>query len=442
MWNWVAKCPFHFLKPNRQGPAGWLAQSEKEAVVLEVGEDRDIAEQLRMIDLHEEDVRLLKAIQPLISEHIEEITFSFYDKVLGVPVLERIIREHSTVERLRQTLRNHLIEMFSGRIDQAFIDKRMRIAQIHEKIGLEPKWYMGAFQNLQNAFLDVIHRYVDNHDDVYRLSKVIAKLLNFEQQLVLDAYEKESLLQKTRVYEAVKAELKGAITKISEELAALTEQATASVEELMASSEEVKTSFRHSVEKERETITLAQEGIVKVKGLSARIDLINRSSDIMKESVKRLDESSEQIRKIVVIVQEIADQTKLLSLNAAVEAARAGEHGRGFGVVAKEIQKLSDGTMASIKRIADVIAQSSEYTSDVISIIEEVDRQVKAGQTDSDAANAVFDDIREFMSSSMDHMRLVEAELNSLVGVIGEIGSGTIKVAESAEHLHEVTKNI
>ncbi|WP_399537648.1 methyl-accepting chemotaxis protein [uncultured Paenibacillus sp.] len=162
----------------------------------------------------------------------------------------------------------------------------------------------------------------------------------------------------------------------------------------------------------------------------------------MKESVKRLDESSEQIRKIVVIVQEIADQTKLLSLNAAVEAARAGEHGRGFGVVAKEIQKLSDGTMASIKRIADVIAQSSEYTSDVISIIEEVDRQVKAGQADSDAANAVFDDIREFMSSSMDHMRLVEAELSSLVGVIGEIGSGTIKVAESAEHLHEVTKNI
>lgn len=409
---------------------------------MEVGEGRDIAEQLRMIDLHEEDVRLLKAIQPLISEHIEEITFSFYDKVLGVPVLERIIREHSTVERLRQTLRNHLIEMFSGRIDQAFIDKRMRIAQIHEKIGLEPKWYMGAFQNLQNAFLDVIYRYVDNYEDVCRLSKVIAKLLNFEQQLVLDAYEKESLLQKTRLYEAVKAELKGAITKISEELAALTEQATASVEELMASSEEVKTSFRHSVEKERETITLAQEGIVKVKGLSARIDLINRSSDIMKESVKRLDESSEQIRKIVVIVQEIADQTKLLSLNAAVEAARAGEHGRGFGVVAKEIQKLSDGTMASIKRIADVIAQSSEYTSDVISIIEEVDRQVKAGQTDSDAANAVFDDIREFMSSSMDHMRLVEAELNSLVGVIGEIGSGTIKVAESAEHLHEVTKNI
>ncbi|HUC92452.1 MAG TPA: methyl-accepting chemotaxis protein [Paenibacillus sp.] len=301
---------------------------------------------------------------------------------------------------------------------------------------------MGAFQNLQNAFLDVIYRYVDNYEDVCRLSKVIAKLLNFEQQLVLDAYEKESLLQKTRLYEAVKADLKGAITKISEDLAALTEQATASVEELMASSEEVKTSFRHSVEKERETITLAQEGIVKVKGLSARIDLINRSSDIMKESVKRLDESSEQIRKIVVIVQEIADQTKLLSLNAAVEAARAGEHGRGFGVVAKEIQKLSDGTMASIKRIADVIAQSSEYTSDVISIIEEVDRQVKAGQTDSDAANAVFDDIREFMSSSMDHMRLVEAELNSLVGVIGEIGSGTIKVAESAEHLHEVTKNI
>ena len=438
----MVKCPFHFLKSNRQGPAGWLARSEKEAVVFEVGEDRDIAEQLRMIDLHEEDVRLLKAIQPLISEHIEEITFSFYDKVLGVPVLERIIREHSTVERLRQTLRNHLIEMFSGRIDQAFIDKIMRIAQIHEKIGLEPKWYMGAFQNLQNAFLDVIYRYVDNYEDVCQLSKVIAKLLNFEQQLVLDAYEKESLLQKTRLYEAVKADLKGAITKISEDLAALTEQATASVEELMASSEEVKTSFRHSVEKERETITLAQEGIVKVKGLSARIDLINRSSDIMKESVKRLDESSEQIRKIVVIVQEIADQTKLLSLNAAVEAARAGEHGRGFGVVAKEIQKLSDGTMASIKRIADVIAQSSEYTSDVISIIEEVDRQVKAGQADSDAANAVFDDIREFMSSSMDHMRLVEAELSSLVGVIGEIGSGTIKVAESAEHLHEVTKNI
>lgn len=121
-------------------------------VYLEIEGEQEINEQLRMIDLSASDIELLHQMKPFIEKRIEWITSTFYQSVLDVPKLTEIIIKHSTVERLKMTLQEHLLDMFSGNIDQEFISKRLRIAKVHKKVGLEPKWYLSAFQNLQNAF--------------------------------------------------------------------------------------------------------------------------------------------------------------------------------------------------------------------------------------------------------------------------------------------------
>ncbi|ULL18919.1 EAL domain-containing protein [Paenibacillus sp. H1-7] len=196
-----SQCPYHALTAlgGREGLSGKAAAPEtiepaaldSEALNepwIQLDDHTEVLAQMHMIGLTEEDLKLIASFGPVISSQIERVTASFYDSVGRVDSLEQIIIQHSTVERLRQTLSNHLIEMFNCRINPTFIEKRLRIAAAHQRIGLSPKWYMGAFQNLQNTLLDII-RELDERIDTINLGQAVTKLLSFEQQLVLEAYE-------------------------------------------------------------------------------------------------------------------------------------------------------------------------------------------------------------------------------------------------------------
>ncbi|MCE0448515.1 MULTISPECIES: putative bifunctional diguanylate cyclase/phosphodiesterase [Brevibacillus] len=174
----------------------------------------EVIAQMNMINLTEEDLQLIAAFRPVIETEIEQITSSFYESILHVDSLKQIVMEHTTVERLRQTLKNHLIEMFDGRMDPAFIEKRMKIAMVHRKIGLPPKWYMGSFQNLLGTLMRIIDDRKDVYPDSKKLVHAITKLLSFDQQLVLEAYEDQTRMLEQRAksmieYQAFHDELTG-----------------------------------------------------------------------------------------------------------------------------------------------------------------------------------------------------------------------------------------
>ncbi|WP_336746833.1 putative bifunctional diguanylate cyclase/phosphodiesterase [Paenibacillus sp. y28] len=196
----IEKCPYHAMKAlfgsdhAKEAPLSELklgdqqpAPAPEKRILLE-GQSEVLA-QMQMIGLTEKDLEMVSWLRPYISSQIERVTTSFYESVSHVESLQKIITDHSTVERLRLTLSKHVIEMFNGRIDQDFIDKRLTIAAVHQRIGLSPKWYMGAFQNLQNTLLDMVRELTGQHPDTEKLGHAVTKLLNFEQQLVLEAYE-------------------------------------------------------------------------------------------------------------------------------------------------------------------------------------------------------------------------------------------------------------
>ncbi|BBI31019.1 globin-coupled sensor protein [Cohnella abietis] len=403
--------------------------------------NQQLTTQLKMIDLTSEDLRIIHAIQPMIVEHIDEIIEAFYTTIVDVSVLKNIIIEHSTVERLRGTLKQHIIEIFSGRINSEYIQKRLRIAEVHQRIGLEPKWYIGSFQNLQNTFLKIIHHYAQDNQQSLTYGKAITKLLNFEQQLVIEAYEKQNIEQMERYNKQIREEVKHKIGLVSQELAALTEQTSASTEQLIASSSHVNESFLHSANMAQASRQLALIGSEKISDLKRRIESIYQRSLQMESSVAQLILSSEQISSIVRIVQQISGQTKLLSLNAGIEAARAGKHGAGFAVVAGEVKKLSEDSSKAVKQISELVQLSNAHTQEVVQSIEEVKHLVELGQHESEQTRERFDHILLSLESSMNEMNKVELELEELVRVIEEVGSSTTKVASSAEDLNAATQN-
>ncbi|WHX28363.1 putative bifunctional diguanylate cyclase/phosphodiesterase [Brevibacillus agri] len=174
----------------------------------------EVLAQLNMINLTQKDLELIAGLRPVVVEQIEQITASFYEAILHVDSLKEIITSHTTVNRLRQTLSSHLIEMFDGRIDEAFVEKRMRIAMVHQKIGLPSKWYMGSFQNLLSTLLRIVDSLQGTHPDCSGLAQAVTKLLSLEQQLVLEAYEHQTRMEEQRAkaiieYQALHDDLTG-----------------------------------------------------------------------------------------------------------------------------------------------------------------------------------------------------------------------------------------
>lgn len=449
----MGKCPFSFLhgkdsrnfnegSPARQSEDGLHSAPAVTQTFHNLSGHGELNEQMRMIDLTEEDLMLLRRLKPIVEQHIDYITEQFYNTVLGVNKLEAIIQEHSSIERLKKTLRQHIIEIFDGKVDEQYIAKRLTIANIHKRVGLEPKWYLSAFQNLQNVFITVIYEETGKDAERLKIVQTVTKLLSLEQQLVLEAYEKANIEDKEMQYKLVKDELKQKIAEFSGELIDLSMDTNAAVEQLVASSNEVNNTFRRTAASALDSQEMAKDGHEHLDSLSGQINLIYESTNEMERSVNELNSSSQQIQKIVAAVEGIASQTKILALNATIEAARAGEHGRGFSVVASEVSRLAEDTRSTVVRIGDLTRKSGALTAQVVDEIRKVQELTESGKHQSANTSRLFKDIVESMQTSTQEIVTVEEEIKVLIQTIEGIGSTTAQTAVSAEYFKSATQNL
>ena len=165
---------------------------------------------------------------------------------------------------------------------------------------------------------------------------------------------------------------------LNEQTAQVT-QISAAIEEMSASVNEVARKSADATRGAKESGNAASEGgkIVSstIDGMQGIHDAVNASS----ESVIELGKRGEQIGEIISVINDIAEQTNLLALNAAIEAARAGEHGRGFAVVADEVRKLADRTTEATEEISGSITAIQAETDQAVSRMKTGTEQVVVG---------------------------------------------------------------
>lgn len=235
-------------------------------------------------------------------------------------------------------------------------------------------------------------------------------------------------------------------TSAQQQLTSLNETAT-SLNEITTTAEQFKATMQEFSDRARavheaasETTKRASEGLVLTRESAARIEQVQANSAEAGESVVSLADQMQRIGEITASVNEIAEQTKLLALNASIEAARAGEEGRGFAVVAMQVRELANQSKDAASRIETLISQTQKSMQTVVSKISEGGRLSEDSTHIVRRVSEAFDEIvraieqtREAMAQINAGARQQEAGITELVSSITEIDSASKESVAAAE---------
>jgi len=225
------------------------------------------------------------------------------------------------------------------------------------------------------------------------------------------------------------------------------EETTAAVEAIAATVNNVSVQAVEASRISQEAARQADHGRAATDEAIAKIGEVQQSIETLAASVALLGRRSDEIGKIVDVITSIADQTNLLSLNAAIEAARAGESGRGFAVVAEEVRKLAEGSGKAAEQIGELIKEVQYETNKAVRLMEIGQREMTMGTEvvgRTGAALAEIDqavhhtaDLADRIAQSMTEQRertaAVDRAMHDIAAVVEENAAAVEETAAAAE---------
>ena len=216
----------------------------------------------------------------------------------------------------------------------------------------------------------------------------------------------------------------------AEEVAAQAGTVATAGEEMSATSSDIAQNCQMAAEGAQRASQTASNGAEVVKRTVAVMGQIADKVQESAKTVESLGQRSDQIGAIIGTIEDIADQTNLLALNAAIEAARAGEQGRGFAVVADEVRALAERTTRATKEIGEMIKAIQKETKGAVTAMEQGVHQVETGTTEAAKSGEALQDILQQINDVAMQVNQIATAAEEQTATTSEISSNMMQITE------------
>ncbi|MEM1195958.1 MAG: globin-coupled sensor protein [Pseudomonadota bacterium] len=424
---------------------------------------RPLSERLEFYGIKAQD-SAYKGVSRAVDRRIDRALDEFYTELRSRENLASMFKDPAMMDRARGAQARHWQSVFENGVDDRFRDRSAQIGEVHARIGLEPKYYVGSYARMLEHLIEETiapgwQRYLPWKRAQARRAIALVKISLLDIELALSSYF---------------FDLKGKVSSVNDQLGSalsMLADGRLAIEpvDLPKEYHQVQTDFNTTVETLQGTIGTVVENANSITTGSAEIrsasnDLARRTeeqaanleetaaaiadtnqriqdtaettkdargtiasttqkagdgSKIVAQAVTAMDQiekSSEEINNIISVIDSIAFQTNLLALNAGVEAARAGETGKGFAVVASEVRALAQRCTEAADEVKALISASSEHVSSGVDLVKrsgEAFAAITQGVAELDTSIQAIADSTEVQADSLSQITSTVRDLDN-----------------------------
>lgn len=447
----------------------------------------EIGSRLAFMEFDADQRAALRAAQPVVRGIIGKALDRFYSRARLTPATAHFFSDPARLAKAKAAQEKHWNHIVTGEFDGRYVDSTRRIGATHARIGLEPRWYIGAYALVleelvsgvlrQRSFwqrLTGLFRPERTHEAALALIK--AALLDMEVSLSVyfeEAYASREvataklddvlaslangdltrqLSGMPESFAAIEGSYNGALAKVrsmiagvaegagkidagvteisqaAEDIARQTEGNAASLEQTSAAITQMDSRLKNSAEASRSTVARADQAIATVSGGREIADEAVRAMTRVADSAKGIDD-------VIEGVDKIAFQTRVLAMNAAVEAGRAGEAGRGFAVVADLVSALAMRAEEEAGRARDQLTVTQGDIAAAVEMVQRMDGALSDISSDVGKVHELLGD----MANDNDAQSIAIGEISAAIGAMDR---STQQNAGMVEQTSAATRNL
>lgn len=377
---------------------------------------------LSFLRIEEADRQRLRDFLPLLTDHLDTLLEKFYRFIETIPSMRGIIKNPAMEKHLKDAQAAHWQALFSAKFDEDYMERVGRIGKAHHVQKIEPDGFICSYLYILNEVLEIA---IQNHYKTIRgvseedySSAQAAKDLADQLQSIQKAVFLDIVMVVNTYYELIQKATRDKLVSFSEQRATELQKGTGAISGSMAKTNDAIQSVASSVEELSVTLNeIAGQTSESASKSEKTFELTQKG----KERIESFQQLTKSIYNILNVLDDMAEQTNMLALNATISSQKAGSAGRGFQVIAEEIKRLAINSKDSTYKIGESINDIMNAMGELIGVMDAIHDGVSGMNTFNQTVSAAVEEQQTATNEISANMQNVSNASDDVVKNLSEL---------------------